>query len=63
MLIEADLVRGRNVTCYKSVLTDCLNAGAIYHDLPVVIDEKMVTSRVPGDLPDFCRQILAYFDK
>jgi protease I len=61
MLIEADLVRGRNVTCYKSILTDILNAGAIYHDLPVVIDEKLVTSRIPADLPDFCRQILAYF--
>lgn len=61
MLIEADLVRGRNVTCYKSVLTDILNAGAIYHDLPVVADEKIVTSRVPADLPDFCRQILDYF--
>jgi protease I len=61
MLIEADLVRGRNVTCYKSVLTDILNAGAIYHDLPVVVDEKIVTARVPGDLPDFCQQILAHF--
>lgn len=61
MLIEADLVRGRNVTCYKSILTDILNAGAIYHDLPVVADEKIVTARIPGDLPDFCREILAYF--
>lgn len=33
MLIEADLVRGRNVTCYKSILTDILNAGGVYHDL------------------------------
>lgn len=61
MLIEADLVRGRNVTCYRSVLTDILNAGAIYHDLPAVADEKIVTARIPGDLPDFCREILAYF--
>jgi intracellular protease, PfpI family len=59
MLIEADLVRGLNVTCYKSVLTDILNAGAIYHDLPAVADAQIVTSRVPADLPEFCRQILA----
>lgn len=63
MLIEADIVRGRNVTCYKSVLTDILNAGAIYHDLPVIIDGKMVTSRVPADLPAFCQGILAFFKK
>lgn len=59
MLIEADLLRGLNATCYRSVLTDLLNAGAIYHDLPVVMDKRIVTSRVPADLPDFCRQILA----
>lgn len=61
MLIEADLLRGRNATCYKSVLTDVLNAGAIYHDLPVIIDGRMVTSRMPADLPEFCQQILAFF--
>jgi protease I len=59
MLIEADLVKGRNVTCYKSVLTDILNAGGIYHDLPVMVDGMLVTSRTPADLPDFCRQIVA----
>ncbi len=63
MLIEADLVRGVNVTCYKSVLTDILNAGAIYHDLPAVVDAGIVTSRAPADLPDFCRQLLALVKK
>jgi protease I len=58
MLIEADIVRGRNATCYRSVLTDILNAGAIYHDLPVITDGNMITSRAPKDLPEFCRQIL-----
>jgi len=62
MLIEADIVRGRNVTCYKSVITDMLNAGAIYHDLPVMVDKKLVTSRIPADLPDFCHQILIFLD-
>ncbi len=63
MLIEADIVRGLNVTCYKSVLTDILNAGAIYHDLPAIIDAGIVTSRTPADLPEFCRQILALLKK
>jgi protease I len=63
LLIEADLVRGRNVTCYKSVLTDILNAGAIYHDLPAVVDANIVTSRAPADLPDFCREVLALLKK
>ena len=59
MLIEGDLLRGRNATCYKSILTDMLNAGAIYHDLPVIVDGRMITSRMPVDLPDFCHQIIA----
>lgn len=63
LLIEADIVRGRNVTCYKSVLTDILNAGAIYHDLSAVVDANIVTARTPADLPDFCRQILALLKK
>jgi protease I len=63
MLIEADIVRGLNVTCYKSILTDILNAGAIYHDLPAVIDAGIVTARTPADLPEFCQQILALLKK
>lgn len=63
LLIEADIVRGLNVTCYKSVLTDILNAGAIYHDLPAVVDANIVTARTPADLPEFCRQILALLKK
>jgi protease I len=59
MLIEADIVRGRNVTCYRSVLTDILNAGGIYHDLEVIMDENLVTSRTPTDLPAFMQQILS----
>jgi protease I len=58
LLIEADIVRGRNVTCYRSVLTDILNAGGIYHDLEVIMDDNLVTSRTPIDLPAFMQQIL-----
>lgn len=58
MLIEADVIRGRNVTCYRSVLTDILNAGGIYHDLEVITDDNIVTSRMPADLPAFMKEIL-----
>jgi protease I len=58
MLIEAGVVRGKNATCFKSVATDLINAGAIYHDRPVVVDNNLITSRTPDDLPDFCREIL-----
>lgn len=59
LLIEADIVRGRNVTCYRSILTDVLNAGGIYHDLEVIMDDNLVTSRTPADLPVFMQEILS----
>lgn len=58
MLIEADVVRGRRATCWKSVSTDLRNAGAVYVDAEVVVDGNMVTSRMPADLPAFCRESL-----
>ncbi len=58
MLIEAEAVKGRKATCYISVKTDLKNAGAVYEDSPVVVDGKLVTSRHPGDLPDFCRTLV-----
>jgi protease I len=62
LLIEADIVRGRNVTCYRSILTDILNAGGIYHDLEVIIDDNLVTSRAPADLPAFMQEMLKLLD-
>jgi len=58
MLIEADVVRGRRVTSWRSVATDLRNAGATYVDAEVVVDGKIVTSRAPADLPAFCREVL-----
>ena len=63
LLIEADLLRGRNATCYKSILTDLLNAGAVYHDLEVIMDGNLVTSRMPKDLPAFCHEVLKLLPK
>ena len=53
-----DSVAGRNVTAYCAVTDDLLNAGAVYHDVPALIDGNVVTGRVPDDLPEFCEAIV-----
>jgi protease I len=58
MLIEANILRKRRATCWKSVVTDLKNAGADYRDEPAVVDGGIVTSRSPEDLPDFCRELI-----
>jgi deglycase len=58
LLIEADLVEGRQVTSWPSIRTDLLNAGARWVDREVVVDGNVITSRNPGDLEAFCDAIL-----
>lgn len=52
-LIEADVVRGRTITSYPSLRTDLRNAGADWVDEEVVVDQGLVSSRNPDDLPAF----------
>jgi len=63
MLIEADVLRGKKATCWKSVATDLKNAGATFIDAPAVVDGKLVTSRFPGDLPKFCQETIRLLEK
>lgn len=58
LLVEADVVRGRTVTSYPSLRTDLVNAGAEWVDREVVVDEGLVTSRNPDDLPAFNRKMV-----
>ena len=60
-MIEADVVRGREITSWPSVATDLRNAGANWVDQEVAIDGKLVSSRKPDDLPAFCRAIVDVF--
>lgn len=57
-MIEADAVRGRKITSYGSIKTDMINAGAICSDEPVVTDNRIITSRNPGDLDAFVKKIV-----
>ena len=58
MLIEADIIKGRNVTSYHSIRKDVENAGGIWHDKDVVCDQALVTSRTPEDLEAFCAKMI-----
>jgi len=57
VLASAGLARGRRLTCVSVIKDDVMNAGAEYVDEPVVRDGNLITSRLPNDLPDFCRTI------
>lgn len=61
MLVEADVVRGRQVTSWPSLRTDLRNAGAEWVDEQVVTDGDLVTSRKPDDLPAFNAKLIETF--
>ncbi len=57
-LINAGVVKGRDMTSYKSIKQDIINAGANWSDQEVVVDQGLVTSRNPNDLPAFNRKMV-----
>ena len=61
MLVEADAVRGKRVTSWPSLKTDLKNAGAQWADEEVILDQGIVTSRKPDDIPAFNRQMIELF--
>ena len=61
MLVEADAVAGRTLTSWPSLQTDIRNAGGKWVDEEVQIDDRLITSRKPEDLPAFCAAIVREF--
>lgn len=62
ILIDCELVEGRKMTSHASIAPDLLNAGADWRDREVVVDDGLVTSRSPDDLPAFCARICKELD-
>ena len=61
LLVEADVVRGRKLTSWPSIRTDILNAGGDWRDEQVLVDNGLVTSRKPDDIPAFNRKMIEEF--
>ena len=60
-LVEADVVKGRTLTSFPTLQTDIRNAGGNWVDEEVHVDEGLVTSRKPDDLPAFIEKIVEEF--
>ena len=61
VLIEADIVRGRKLTSWPAIQTDIKNAGGDWVDEEVVVDNGLVTSRKPDDIPAFNKKMIEEF--
>ena len=62
LLVEADVLRGRQATGWPSIRTDLRNAGANVVDEPAVTDGNIVTSREPGDVTAFTSALIALIE-
>ena len=60
-LVEAGVLEGRTITSWPSLQTDIRNAGGTWVDKEVVVDEQLVSSRNPDDLPAFCATVVERF--
>jgi len=58
VLASAGILKGKKVTGFYSIKDDLVNAGGKFIDKEVVVDDNLITSRNPHDLPAFCREIL-----
>ena len=59
LLVEAGVLKGRTITSWPSLQTDVRNAGADWVDKEVAVDQRLITSRNPDDLPAFCDKLVA----
>ena len=63
LLISANALKGRTLTCWPSIAIDVKNAGGMYVDKPVSVDGNLITSRKPDDVPFFTDAILRALDR
>ena len=61
LIVETGAAHGRRLTSWPSLKTDLRNAGADWADKQVVVDQKLVTSRKPDDIPAFNREMIQLF--
>ena len=62
VLISAKVLDRRKATSYFAIKDDMINAGVEFEDSSVVVDNNLITSRMPADLPDFMREILKFLE-
>ena len=60
-LVEAGVLKGRTITSWPSIQTDVCNAGGTWVDEEVHVDDGLVSSRKPDDLPAFCKKMVEEF--
>ncbi len=58
MLVSAGVLKGKTATSFFAIKDDMVNAGAEWVDKEVVVDGNLITSRIPSDLPAFCRELV-----
>ncbi len=63
LLIETGALKGKKMTSYPAIKTDVINAGAEWIDKEVVVDNNLITSRKPDDIPAFNRTMIEEFRK
>ncbi len=61
--ISAGIVKGRRGTSVGAIKDDLVNAGLLWEDSAVVVDGNLISSRTPGDLPQFCKALIAALEK
>lgn len=60
VMISAGILQGRQATCFHAIKDDLVNAGAHFKDEAVVVDNNLITSRTPADLPFFLFAIISF---
>ena len=61
LLIETEVIKGKNITSWPSLKSDLMNAGAHWVDREVVVDHGLITSRKPQDIPAFNKKMIEEF--